>query len=307
MASSSASYDANQFKSAFHQSLFEDYAAAKAVTSEISFDLAEDEHPEIREQVANRGWRRLTNPRTQMSKLLIQEFYANATRTGDQLHSTDPYKSYVRGVDVDFSAENIKEVLRIRENTPGTETNFITRQTSDHRLDEVLQELCVPGARWKLSTSTPVQPIQLKRQDLFPLARGGEEVRAEELIADNIAIIAQGLDGKGNLAFPSTIYRLCKAAGVSMREFRGTELTSVGKPITVRMMARTRGRNVNLQPNQPVEEEDQSEPMHQDWAEDEQHHDHEQPHYETHDLGFQSSYREEQQQGFRSINEEFQI
>ncbi|MED6151376.1 hypothetical protein PIB30_081945 [Stylosanthes scabra] len=77
----------------------------------------------------------------------------------------------------------------------------------------------------------------------------GEEVRAKELIADNIAIIAQGLGVKGNLAFPSTIYRLCKATGVLMREFRGTELISVGKPITARMMARTRGRNVNLQRN----------------------------------------------------------
>ncbi|MED6128141.1 hypothetical protein PIB30_094808 [Stylosanthes scabra] len=138
MASSSANYDANRFKSAFHQSLFEDYAAAKAVTSEISFDLAEDEHPEIREQVANRGWKRLTNPRTQIRKLLIQEFYENATRTYDQLRTTHPYKSYVRGVVVDFSTIKIRKVLRIRENTPGAETNFITRQTSDLMLDEVL-------------------------------------------------------------------------------------------------------------------------------------------------------------------------
>ncbi|MED6151375.1 hypothetical protein PIB30_081944 [Stylosanthes scabra] len=159
MASSSASYDANRFKSAFHQSLLEDYAAAKAVTFEISIDLVEDEHPEFKEYVANHGWRRLTNPQTQISKLLIQEFYANATRTDDQLRGTHPYKSYVRGVEVYFSANNIKEVLRIRENTPRAETDFITRQTSNQRLDEVLQELCVPRARWKLSISTPVQPI----------------------------------------------------------------------------------------------------------------------------------------------------
>ncbi|MED6176436.1 hypothetical protein PIB30_088211 [Stylosanthes scabra] len=271
MASSSASYDANRFKSAFHQSLFEDYAAAKGVTFEISFDLAEDEHPEIREQVANHA----------------------------QLRRKHPYKSYVRGVEVSFSAENITRVLIIIENTPRAETDFITRHTSDSTLDEVLQELCVPGARWKLSTSTTAQPIHLKRQDLFPLARGwhefiihsliptgneskiivarailihsiikGEEVRTEDFIADNIAIIAHGLEGKGNLAFPSTIYRLCKAVGVSMRKFRGTELISMGKPITARMMSRTRGRNVNLQPNQPMEEEDQQQPTHQDWVKD---------------------------------------
>ncbi|MED6126617.1 hypothetical protein PIB30_080100 [Stylosanthes scabra] len=120
--------------------------------------------------------------------------------------------------------------------------------TRDQKLDEVLQQLCVPGATWKLSTSQPVQPIQLKRQDLFSLARGwhefiihsiiptgnksditiarailihsiinGEDVRAEELIANNIAIIAQGVQGKGKLTFPSTIYRQCKAAGISSR------------------------------------------------------------------------------------------
>ncbi|MED6137196.1 hypothetical protein PIB30_062828 [Stylosanthes scabra] len=138
MASSSASFDAHRFKSAFHQNLFEEYVAKKAVTSKISFDLEEDQHPEIKEQIANRGWRRLTNPRTKISKLLIQEFYANTARTDEEMEETD----------------------------------FETRQTRNQKLDEVLQELCVPGSTWKLSTSQPVQPIQLKRQDLFPLARG---------------------------------------------------------------------------------------------------------------------------------------
>ncbi|MED6188618.1 hypothetical protein PIB30_087567 [Stylosanthes scabra] len=41
----------------------------------------------------------------------------------------------------------------------------------------------------------------------------GEDVRAEDIITDNMAVIAQGLHGKGNLSFPSTIYKLCKDAG----------------------------------------------------------------------------------------------
>ncbi|MED6177698.1 hypothetical protein PIB30_100541, partial [Stylosanthes scabra] len=174
MASSSASFDAHRFKSAFHQNLFEEYVAKKAITTEIGFDLEEDQHPEIKEQIANRGWRRLTNPRTKISKLLIQEFYANAARTDEEMESAaaHPYKSYVRGVEIDFSAENIRQVLRPKDHTLGAETDFETRQSRDQKLDEVLQELCVPGSTWKLSTSQPVQPIQLKRQDLFPLARG---------------------------------------------------------------------------------------------------------------------------------------
>ncbi|MED6115156.1 hypothetical protein PIB30_087519 [Stylosanthes scabra] len=176
-----------------------------------------------------------------------------------------PYKSSIRGVEVDFSVENIRQVLKLKDHTPGAETDFETRQTRYQKLDEVLQELRVLGSTWKLSTSQLVQPIQLKRLDLFPLARGwhefiihsiipmgnkseitiarailihsiinGEDVRAEELIANSIAIIALGVQGKGKLAFPSTIYRLCKAAEISSREFRGTELISVDKPITAK-------------------------------------------------------------------------
>ncbi|MED6138933.1 hypothetical protein PIB30_079189 [Stylosanthes scabra] len=143
-------------------------------------------------------------------------------------------------------------------------------------LDEVLQDLCIPGATWRLSSGQPAQPIQLRRAELTPLALGwqeliihsiiptgnkfeitiarailihsiirGEDVRAEELIADNIAIIAQGMQGKGKLAFPSTIFKLCKDAQVPMREFRRTELIPQDKLIMARLMETTRlGRNV---------------------------------------------------------------
>ncbi|MED6127522.1 hypothetical protein PIB30_088797, partial [Stylosanthes scabra] len=74
-----------------------------------------------------------------------------------------PYKSYVRGVEVDFSPENIKRVLRFKDNTPGTATDYTTRLNSDQRLDEVLQDLCIPGATWRLSSGQLAQPIQLRR------------------------------------------------------------------------------------------------------------------------------------------------
>ncbi|MED6209551.1 hypothetical protein PIB30_055778 [Stylosanthes scabra] len=64
----------------------------------------------------------------------------------------------------------------------------------------------------------------------------GEDVRAEEIIADNIAIIAQGLTNKGNLAHPSTIYKLCKDAGVPLREFRRTPRISELSYITAKRM-----------------------------------------------------------------------
>ncbi|MED6200195.1 hypothetical protein PIB30_082763 [Stylosanthes scabra] len=90
----------------------------------------------------------------------------------------------------------------------------------------------------------------------------GDDVRVEELIVDNIAITAEGVQGRLKLIFPSTIYRLCKEVGVSFREFRDTKFIPVEKPITARVMVRTRGRNINYQ--QHEEEEDQPEPMQHD-------------------------------------------
>ncbi|MED6201431.1 hypothetical protein PIB30_094933 [Stylosanthes scabra] len=129
---------------------------------------------------------------------MIQEFYANAVQSEEEIGQADQHlhKSYVRGVEVDFSPENIKIVLRFKDHTPGAVTDYTTPLNSDQRLDEVLQDLYILGATWRLSSGQPAQPIQLRREELTPLARGwheGEVVRVEELIADNITVIAQGM------------------------------------------------------------------------------------------------------------------
>ncbi|MED6171899.1 hypothetical protein PIB30_045150 [Stylosanthes scabra] len=160
----------------------------------------------------------------------------------------------------------------------------------DQRLDEVLADLCIPRATWRLSSGQPAVPIQLRRTELHPLAKGwqefiihslvltgnkfeitiarailihcimrGEEVRAEEIIADNMGVIAQGLQNKGNVAFPSTIYKLCKDAGVPLREFRRTSKIPEEKYITAKRIESTRiPRNL---PQQEQEDDDEDEPM----------------------------------------------
>ncbi|MED6115340.1 hypothetical protein PIB30_089502 [Stylosanthes scabra] len=178
-------------------------------------------------------------------------------------------------------------------------------------LDEVLADLCIPGATWKLSLGQPAVPIQLRRTELHPLAKGwqefiihslvptgnksevaiarailihsimrGEEVRSEDIIADNMAVIAQESQSKGNLGFPSTIYELCKDAGVPLREFRRTSKIPKEKYITAKRMESTRiPRNL---PQQQQGDDDEDEPMPQagggnDEEEKQQHHDFQQP------------------------------
>ncbi|MED6225314.1 hypothetical protein PIB30_092564 [Stylosanthes scabra] len=99
----------------------------------------------------------------------------------------------------------------------------------DQRLEEVIRDICMPRARWKMSSSQPPHPIQLRRQDLTPVAR----------------VLAEGVQGRSKLWFPSTIYRLCKEAGVSMGEFKDTEKIQVAKPITAKVMTTIRGRIIN--------------------------------------------------------------
>ncbi|MED6212880.1 hypothetical protein PIB30_087690 [Stylosanthes scabra] len=159
MASSSTyHYDQHLFRAPHHQEIYQKYIHKKGVTPEKIFDLQEGQYPEVGEQIQLRGWRRLSKLRTKISKDFVLEFYTNAVRTEEELTSGEdyPYTSFVRGTEVDFSAAKIREMLRIRHMTLGTETDFKTRQYEDQRLDEVIRDICMPGAQWKMSSSHPL-------------------------------------------------------------------------------------------------------------------------------------------------------
>ncbi|MED6210758.1 hypothetical protein PIB30_067096 [Stylosanthes scabra] len=295
MASSSSVsvFDNHHFKTAFNEELYNTIVKNKKVIAEVCFDLLDDEYPEIREQIALRGWRRLAAPKLEISIDFIHEFYANAIITEEEMEELGghSYKSFVRGVPVNFSPDNIRSVMRFKAQVEGASTDFETWKEHDQQLDRVLADLCMPGATWKLSTGQQRVPIQLRRQELHPIARrwhelsihslipssnrseipvirailihcimNGEDVHAEEIIADKMVRMAQGIKEKGKLGFPSIIYKLCKEAGVPLREFRRTKKIPVEKPITARRMESTRLlRNLQHQ-QQDNEDEDQQMP-----------------------------------------------
>ncbi|MED6162834.1 hypothetical protein PIB30_074212 [Stylosanthes scabra] len=166
-----------------------------------------------------------------------------------------------------------------------------TRQPTEEELDLILRELCEDGATWKMGKGKDPKPIQLRRLELTNLARGwqefvihnllptsskseitvarailihsiirGDEIRAEEIIADQIILITQGLGGKGKIAFPSTIYKLCKAAKVKMnRAYGGYEQIDQGRLITNEVMETIRIPQIAL--GRHVEQGNEDEPM----------------------------------------------
>ena len=172
-ASTSESWEMERFISKAHQDHFYDVVAKKKVIPEVPFKLKRNEYPEIRHEIQRRGWEVLTNPIQQVGILMVQEFYANAwiTKNHDQSKNPDPknYVTMVRGKYLDFSPENV----RLAFNLPYMEENarpYTRRVNFDQRLDQVLMDICVEGAQWKIDSKG--KPVQLRRLDLKPVARG---------------------------------------------------------------------------------------------------------------------------------------
>ncbi|MED6114504.1 hypothetical protein PIB30_080885 [Stylosanthes scabra] len=165
MASSSSVsvFDNHRFKTAFNEELYNTIVKNKKVIAECCVDLDDDEYPEVREHIALRRWRRLAAPKQEISIDLIHEFYANAIITEEEMeeHGGQTYRSFVRGVPIYFSPENIRTVMRFRSQVQGATTDFETRKEHDQQLDRVLSDLCMPGSTRKLSTSQQRAPIQL--------------------------------------------------------------------------------------------------------------------------------------------------
>ena len=85
----------------------------------------------------------------------------------------------VRGKYLDFSPENV----RLAFNLPMMQENarpYTRRVNFDQRLDQVLMDICVEGAKWKIDSKG--KPVQLRRLDLKPVARGWLEFIQRSII-----------------------------------------------------------------------------------------------------------------------------
>ncbi|MED6141681.1 hypothetical protein PIB30_105866 [Stylosanthes scabra] len=230
MASSSSIsvFDNYRFKSAFNEELYNSIVKNKKVITECCIDLDEDEYPEVKEQIPLRGWRRLAAPKQEISIDLIHEFYANAILTEEEMEEAGghTFRSYIRGKVVDFSPENLRNVMQFRAHVQGAATDFETRKEHDQQLD---QELSPVARGWhefsihSLIPSSNRSEIPVIRAILIHCIMRGEDVRAEDIIADKIVRMAQGIKEKGKLGFPSTIFKLCKEAGAEEGNEEGNE------------------------------------------------------------------------------------
>ncbi|MED6196636.1 hypothetical protein PIB30_049327 [Stylosanthes scabra] len=77
-------FDNHRFRTLFNQKLYEETVCHKEIIAEVGFNLMDNEYPEMRQQIALRGWRRLASPK-EAAKTMIREFFANASRSEDEM------------------------------------------------------------------------------------------------------------------------------------------------------------------------------------------------------------------------------
>ncbi|MED6128150.1 hypothetical protein PIB30_094899 [Stylosanthes scabra] len=151
------------------------------------------------------------------------------------------FRSFVRGVPVDFSPGNIQTLRR-------QELNPVARGWYEFSIHSLIP-------------SSNRSEIPVIRAILIHYIMRGEDVRAEDIKAYKIVRMAQGIKEKGKLGFPNSIYKLCKEAGVPLREFRRSRKIQAETPITARRMESTRLTRPIQQRQQEDEEEDHPMPQ----------------------------------------------
>ncbi|MED6139306.1 hypothetical protein PIB30_082567, partial [Stylosanthes scabra] len=151
----------------------------------------------------------------------------------------------VRGVDISFAPDAIRKALKTRERPLPNVASYHDRKNENLRLEEVQEYLCEEGGEWVRHVNG--RPHYLKRNDLTDMARGwydfvcksimpttnrseltvdraalihsimiGEDIRVEEIIADQIYKFVNKKNIHSKLAFPGIITLLCREAKVKV-------------------------------------------------------------------------------------------
>ena len=138
-------YDQRRFKSWFHQMQIQ-WMNEKRIYPEIPFMLPDDGCQEIKNKIRKRRWEELTSPATRVNTNIIREFYANVPRL--DMREPPTYKSYVRGVEVDFSPDAIKKVLKLKS-VRFSEPGYQQRLNEDQDYDEIARDICMENSEWE--------------------------------------------------------------------------------------------------------------------------------------------------------------
>ncbi|MED6160591.1 hypothetical protein PIB30_052856 [Stylosanthes scabra] len=227
-------------------------------------------------QIITRKWEKLARPIQGVGFNMIREFFANAWRPEEEKNQPKTYMTMVRGVDISFVPDAIRKALKTRERPLPNVASYHERKNKNLRLEEVQEYLYEEGGEWVRHANG--RPHYLKRNDLTDMARGwydfvwksimpttnrseltvdraalihsimiGEDIRVEEIIADQIYKFVNKKNIRSKLAFPGIIALLCREAKVKVP---GDTFIPQEPGIDTEAMARVREPREPRQPRQ---------------------------------------------------------
>ncbi|MED6138982.1 hypothetical protein PIB30_079607 [Stylosanthes scabra] len=281
-APATSSSEAPLFKTLYQEAHYKKFFIAREALLEAKIEIDDDSLAPMAIQIKTRKWQKLTRPNLNVGYSLVREFYANAWRTDADKKSPPPYITQVRGAEIHFAPDDIRRVFKLRETPlPNAPSYHDRKANNDLRLEEVLACLCEEGAQWVIHRDG--RPHFLRRADLQPMARGwyefvcrsiipttnhsevtvewavlihsiiiGEDIRVEEIIADQIYKHVNKTNLRSKLPFPGLISLLCQEKKVSIP---GDTLIPHECGINGELMGRVREPREPRRQQQPRQEE----------------------------------------------------
>ncbi|MED6120528.1 hypothetical protein PIB30_021534 [Stylosanthes scabra] len=211
-AVASSSGEPPKFKTPYHEAHYKKFFIARDILTESRIEYEEESLNLMKVKIITRKWEKLARPIQGIGFNMIREFYANAWRLEEEKDQPKTYKTWKN--------ENL-------------------------RLDKVQEYLCEEGGEWVRHANG--RPHYLKRNDLIDMARRwydfvcksimpttnrseftvdrailihsimiGEDIRVEEIIADQIYKFVNKKNIRSKLAFPSIIALLCRESKVKV-------------------------------------------------------------------------------------------
>ncbi|MED6149868.1 hypothetical protein PIB30_066738 [Stylosanthes scabra] len=189
-APATSSSEAPLFKTLYHEAHYKRFFIGREVLPEARIEVNDDSLAPMAIQIKTKKWQTLTRPNLNIGYSLVREFYANAWRT-----------------DADKKNAN-----------------------NDLRLEEVLAYLCDERAQWVLHAdrgwyefvcrsiipTTNRSNVTVERSILIHSIIIGEDIRVEEIIADQIYKHVNKTNLRSKLPFPGLISLLCQEKKVSI-------------------------------------------------------------------------------------------
>ncbi|MED6110921.1 hypothetical protein PIB30_047401 [Stylosanthes scabra] len=207
------------FKTPYHEAHYKKFFIARDVLIESRIEYEEESLNPMKVQIITRKWEKLARPIQGVGFNMVREFYGNAWRL-EEKNQPKTYMTMVRGVDISFAPDAIRKVLKTRKRPLPNRKENGSANGRPHYLKR--NDLTDMARGWydfvykSIMPTTNRSKLTVDRAVLIHSIMIGEDIRVEEIIADQIYKFVNKKNIHCKLAFPGIIALLCREAKVKV-------------------------------------------------------------------------------------------